>query len=73
VPAGLKNLEFTFDADTQMLHGKNASGVFKALNQVLLKGFRVSELVLLWFKLSCGENIQNMDLKEFGVKMTILL
>jgi len=73
LPAGLEKLEFTIDADTQMLKGKNASGVLvKALEEILLKGFKLSELSLSRFKLRCSENIRNEDLEEFGVIIIII-
>jgi len=66
-------LQFTFDANTQLLEGKNASGLLKrALDQILLKGFKLPELSLSRFTFRCSENMKKKDAKEFiGVTMTI--
>jgi len=40
----------------------------KALDEILLKGFQLSELSLSYFALRCGENIENIHVSEgFGV------
>jgi len=49
-----------FDADAQLLEGKNASGVFKVLDEVLLTGFKLSELSLNWLGLHGGKNIEKV-------------
>jgi len=70
----LKKLELVFDADPGMLRGKNTSGVLRALDQVLLKGFQITELSLSHFKLICGKNIENINISEgFGVTRPICL
>jgi len=67
----------TFDADPGILQGKaKASGglLNQALDQVLLKGFKLSELSLSRFTLICGDNIKIMNVSDgFGVKRKILL
>jgi len=74
VLAGLKTLELTFDPHTQILKGKNASVVLrKALDQVLLKGFKLPELSLYSFELLCGENMKNEDLEGIGVTGIIII
>jgi len=72
VPAGLKNLLLNFDADIQFLKGKNASGVFKALDEVLLKGLKFPELSWSSFTMRCSENIKNTNLQQFGVRRAML-
>jgi len=63
----------TFDADSQLLEGGFFSRVFKkALDQVLLKGFKLPELSLSRFTFRCSENIKNKDDKEF-IGVTIII
>jgi len=57
----LTTFSLTFDADSQLLQGKNASGLFKVLDEVLLKGFKLPERQLYNLELHGGKNIEKVS------------
>jgi len=72
LPLGLEALLLTFETDTQLLKGKNASGVFKVLQAVLLDGFQLPGLRLYNLELHGGKNMKEVSgMEGFVVRRMI--
>jgi len=54
----LRELELSFDADTQLIEGNNGADVLKVLNEVVPSGFRLDRLILYYFKFNVGETLR---------------
>jgi len=54
-------LQLTFDVDTQLLHRKPASDIFKVLDEIVLGGFNLPVLPLTYFYVNCGKTLRGTD------------